>query len=84
MLKRVQQGKKTRRQILLSTHSEALLSNEGIDGRGVIVLEPGPDGTTARTITEEEASALRSGLSIAEVVLPRTRPTTIDQLGLTL
>lgn len=84
MLKRVQQGKKTRRQILLSTHSEALLSNEGIDGRGVVVLEPGPDGTTARTITDEEATALRSGLSIAEVVLPKTRPVTVDQLGLTL
>jgi predicted ATPase len=84
ILKRAQQGKKTRRQILLSTHSEALLSNEGIDGRGVVVLEPGADGTTARTITKEETASLQAGLSIAEVVLPKTRPTTVDQLGLSL
>jgi ABC-type branched-subunit amino acid transport system ATPase component len=84
ILKRAQQGNKTRRQILVSTHSEALLSNEGIDGRGVVLLEPGPDGTTGRTINAQEAAALKTGLSVAEVVLPKTRPATVDQLGLTL
>lgn len=82
MLKTVQQGKKTKRQTLLSTHSEALLSNEGIDGRGVILLEPGGEGSTARTPKPEELEALRSGLSPAEVLLPQTRPTNAAQLSL--
>lgn len=84
MLKRAQSGKKTRRQILVSTHSEALLSNPGIDGRGIIVLVPGPEGTDARTASKAEQAQLKSGLSVAEVLLPKTRPSTIGHLGLSL
>jgi len=84
ILRRAQQSKKSRRQILISTHSEALLSNPGIDGRGVVVLVPGPEGTSARTISAEETSALTAGLSVAEAILPKTRPTTVEQLGLAL
>lgn len=84
ILKRTQQGKKSRRQILISTHSEALLSNPGIDGRGVVILVPGPEGSDARTIDTDEKSALEAGLSVAEVVLPKTRPATVEQLGLSL
>lgn len=81
MLHRMQQGRRVRRQILVSTHSEALLSNPGIDGRGIILLESGPEGSTARTTSAEEDNALKAGLSVAEVVLPKTRPSTVDQLG---
>lgn len=81
ILQRLQREKKFKRQIILSTHSEALLSNPGIDGRGVVVLEPGPQGSTGRTLVKEEALALEAGLSVAEVVLPKTRPTTVNQLG---
>lgn len=84
ILHRAQQGRKSRRQILLSTHSEALLSNEGIDGRGVILLEAGREGSTARSVTDQEVLALESGLSVAEVVLPKTHPTQVDQLALAL
>lgn len=73
---------KRRRQVVISTHSEALLSNPGIDGRGVVLLEPGPEGTSVRPVDEDEALALRAGLSVAEVVLPKARPTDIRQLGL--
>ncbi len=81
MLHRAQHGRKARRQILISTHSESLLANPGIDGRGVILLEPGPDGSTARTVNQEETQALDSGLSVAEVVLPKARPKSAGQLG---
>ena len=84
ILKRAQQRRKSRRQILLSTHSEALLSNEGIDGRGVILLEVGREGSTARAVTDQETLALESGLSVAEVVLPKTHPTGVDQLSFQL
>lgn len=82
ILHRLQRDKKLKRQIIVSTHSEALLSNPGIDGRGVIVLESGGQGSTARTLAVDEAQALEAGLSVAEVVLPKTRPTAINQLSL--
>ncbi len=80
MLHRVQQGR-TRRQVLISTHSEALLSNQGIDGRGIVLLQSGPEGSTARTIDTDEARLIKGGLSVSEVVLPKTRPLTVNQLG---
>ena len=82
ILQRLQRDRKTRRQIILSTHSEALLSNPGIDGRSVVVLENSPEGTQARTLATDETIALKAGLSVAEVVLPKTRPTSVAQLGL--
>ena len=82
ILDRLQRDRKVKRQIILSTHSEALLSNPGIDGRGVVLLENGPQGSTGRTILEDERVALDAGLSVAEVVLPKTRPVAVHQLGL--
>jgi len=82
ILHRLQRNKKVKRQIILSTHSEALLSNPGIDGRGVLLLESNAEGTRARTLESEEINALAAGFSVAEVVLPKTRPTTVNQLGL--
>jgi len=82
MLNRFQRDKKSRRQIIVSTHSEALLSDAGIDGRSIVLLESSANGTTARSINKSETNAIISGLSVAEVVLPKTRPTTVNQLGL--
>ena len=82
LLSRVQRDKKKRsRQVLITTHSEALLSNPGIDGRGVLLLEPMPEGTKVRMVSPEEGLGLKHGLSVAEVVLPKTHPETASQLG---
>ncbi len=82
IIQRMQKNRKTKRQVVVSTHSEALLSNPGIDGRGVILLEATADGSTGRILKTEETSALEAGLSVAEVVLPKTRPSSVNQLGL--
>ncbi len=82
MVERIQRGRKIKRQVLISTHSEALLNNAGIDPRGLSVLEPSREGTTIRPVNEAESEGLKAGLSIAEVVLPQTRPKGIEQLGL--
>ena len=74
-------GKQQRRQIIISSHSEALLSNKGIDARSIVVLETTPEGTTPRTVNDEERIGIEAGLSVAEVVLPQTRPKNIEQLG---
>ncbi len=81
IIQRLQKNRKLKRQVVVSTHSEALLSNPGIDGRGVILLEATADGSIGRTLQEGEASALEAGLSVAEVVLPKTRPSSVNQLG---
>lgn len=83
LMQRVQRDRKRRtRQVLISTHSEALLSNPGIDGRGVLLLEPAQEGTKVRSVDSKEAFALMHGLTVAEVVLPKTHPTSVTQLGL--
>ena len=82
MLSRLQRNKKVKRQIILSTHSEALLSNPGIDGRGVILLETSPEGSSARTVNEDESLDIKAGFTVADVMLPKTHPSTVNQLGL--
>jgi len=82
IIDRLQRGQKRKRQVLLTTHSEALLSNPGIDERGVLLLEASAQGTKGRMVNDDEMCALQSGLSIAEVVLPKTRPVAVSQLGL--
>jgi hypothetical protein len=82
MLQRIQRDSKRRRQVIMSTHSEALLSNPGIDGRGILLLEAGAEGSRVRPLDSEESRAIDAGLSPAEVVLPKTRPATAEQLGL--
>jgi len=79
---RLQRDRKTKRQVVLTTHSDALLSNPGIDERGVVILETGKQGTTGRPLDANEKQALSAGLSVAEVVLPKTRPQNVNQLGL--
>lgn len=79
---RLQRDRKSKRQVVLTTHSEALLSNPGIDERGVVILETGKQGTTGRVLDASERQALGAGLSVAEVVLPKTRPAKVSQLGL--
>lgn len=82
ILHRLQRDKKVRRQIVLSTHSKELLSNTGIDARGVVLLESTPNGTSARMISASESRALKAGLAVADVVLPKASPAMIEQLGL--
>lgn len=82
ILMRMQRDKKRRRQLFISTHSEALLSNLGIDAKGVLILEPQAEGSTIRSLNKQEEQAINSGFSVAEVVLPNTKPQHIEQLGL--
>jgi predicted ATPase len=84
MMHIIQRQSKRRRQIIISTHSEALLSNAGIDASGVLVVEPGENGSTIREITDYEIRAIKDGFSVSEVVLPATRPAGAKQLSLSL
>lgn len=82
ILNKIQRDSKRRRQMIISTHSEALLSNIGIDARGVLLLTSSAEGTNVRASTPEEQATLESGFSVAEVLLPKTRPEKAEQLRL--
>ena len=58
------------RQVFISTHSHALLSNPGIDANGIIVIQPSDEGSIARKVNKPEKTAMIEGMSPAEVVLP--------------
>lgn len=67
-------SKKAGRQIIVSTHSQALLEEKAIDGRSVLRLEREGEGTKIVAPTESELLLLESGLSAADVLLPKVHP----------
>jgi len=82
MIDKILRQSKNKRQVLISTHSDTLLSNPGIDPRSIVVLEPDKEGSKVRGVNREELAALEVGLSVADVVMPKTRPDGVEQLGL--
>lgn len=79
---RMQRQAKYRRQVIITTHSEALLEDKSIDPREVIRLEPTSDGTNAIETSNEDKDLIAAGYSIAETLLPKVRPVRVDQLSL--
>lgn len=69
------------RQVLSTTHSETLIAAVP-DVKSILLLEPGENGTSVRTASEEEQREVEHGLNPAEVLLPKTRPKNIEQMGL--
>jgi len=82
MLARVQ--RRTGRQIFLSTHSSDLLRDEGIGLDEVLLLIPGREGTEVKTAASQQdiRDLLEGGLSLADAVIPKTRPEQAAQLAL--
>ncbi len=81
---RIQKSKKQKQQIILSTHSADLLSDQGIGGEEVLVMTPTDKGTKVELASDIEdiKLLLENGLSIADVALPLTIPDKIDKLNL--
>ena len=73
-----------RPQVFVSTHSDALLTEQGIDGREVLLLAPAREGTEVKIASDIDAvrTLLASGFTVGEAVLPRTRPEHAEQLSL--
>lgn len=81
MFARVQ--RRTGRQIFMSTHSPDLLRDDGIGLDEVLLLRPTPEGTevTPASVHEEIRNLLEGGLSLADAVMPRTKPEQAEQLS---
>lgn len=72
------------RQMLISTHSADLLRDEGIGLDEVLLLIPEHEGATVRPASKMDdiVDLLQGGLTLPEVVLPRTEPKRAGQLSL--
>jgi predicted ATPase len=72
------------RQFILSTHSPELLQDKGIGLDEVLLLIPEGEGTEVKPASafSEVRLLLEGGLSMADVVLPLTKPARADQLAL--
>ncbi|PIG93110.1 ATP-binding protein [Gloeocapsopsis sp. IPPAS B-1203] len=82
LIYRLQKAKK--RQVMLSTHSADLLSDEGIGGEEVLLMTPTAEGTKVEVASsiQEINSLLEGGLTVADAALPRATPAQVDQLSL--
>jgi predicted ATPase len=82
MFARVQ--RRTGKQIILSTHSSDLLRDEGIGLDEVLLLRPRAEGTEVQPASafSEISQLLQGGSTLADAVIPRTRPEHAEQLSL--
>jgi predicted ATPase len=74
----------TGRQIFVTTHSPDLLRDEGIGVDEVLLFIPETEGTRV-TPTESYRDIhelLQAGHSLADLVIPKTRPDKVEQLPL--
>lgn len=76
--------RETGRQVFISTHSPELLSERSIGGEETLLLIPDPEGTVVQVAgkVREVRDLLKSGLSVADAVVPRTAPPNVNQLSL--
>lgn len=82
VLEKMNSLRKEPRQIIISTHSEDLLSDPGIGSEEVLRLQPGPDGTVLALADEADRQSLLAGLTAADVLMPKAAPQGIEQLVL--
>lgn len=82
MFARIQ--RRSGRQLLVSTHSTDLLRDEGIGLDEVLLLLPDAEGTSVRAAgdIDEIKALLEGGATLADAVMPRTRPVHAQQLML--
>lgn len=82
LISRIMKQSSSKRQVFITTHSYALLSNPGIEPGELILIVPSMEGSSTRSASDEEVAAMRAGLSPADVVLPTIRSIPgIDQLS---
>jgi predicted ATPase len=82
LIYRIQRIRK--RQVIVSTHSDDLLMDKGIDASEVLILRPTSEGTEVQLAVQmvEVVQLLEGGMTVAEAVLPLTAPRNIESLSL--
>lgn len=67
-------GDFSQRQIVVSTHSDEMLRDPGIDPSEVIRIEPGMEGSVILGPSDEDKLHFEAGLTAADVLLPQAAP----------
>ncbi len=80
---KIQRVKKGGRQVFITTHSYDILSNEGIAPEEVLLLTNSPEGTEVEVLSnvEKAKNILAAGFSMAGVVMPLTKPWSIESMS---
>ena len=80
---KIQRVKKGGRQVFITTHSYDILSNEGIAPEEVLLLTNSPEGTEVEGLSngEKAKNILAAGFSMADVVMPLTKPWSIESMS---
>lgn len=82
IISRIKNQGRSKKQVFITTHSYALLSNPGINRDGVVIISPSMDGSSIRKTNDSESRAIKAGLSVGEVVLPSVQKLQYEQLNL--
>ena len=77
-------ARNTGKQFFISTHSPDLLRDSGIGLDEVLLLKPEAEGTQVMTVDaiENVRHSMQGGMTLADVVVPNTRPERAEQLPL--
>jgi len=80
---KIQRTKKIKSQILITTHSYDMLSDTSISTDEVLILQNTAEGTKVQTLTDlsELKAVVDAGLTIADAVIPATKPKEIEKLS---
>lgn len=83
-ISKLQRSKKETRQVFVTTHSYDILSSDGIGSDEVVLLKPSREGTEVVNVDnlQDVNAELKAGFSMADAILPHTRPDAIDSLSL--
>jgi predicted ATPase len=75
--------KRSERQTIITTHSEAMLNDTGLGLDEVHRLVPTDNGTEIETAKQNSRvrGMVQKGLNVGEAVMPEVRPSNIDQLS---
>ena len=84
VFEKVQRLRKTRRQIIMSTHSREMLADKGIAAEEVLWIDVTKDGSVLQQPNEADKRLIKSGMSPADVLLPRSSPANMEQLVLSI
>lgn len=82
LLWEMQRKAKYRRQVFVTTHSEALLEHSSVDPRDVLRLEPSQDGTRALPATAQEIALVAAGYNVAEAMVQKMPMGQLDRLSI--
>ena len=84
IFEQLSRSRKIPRQILISTHSEGMLRDEGIAPEEVLLLSSGASGTEIKLPDKADIQAMKHNLTAADVLMPKTAPANAQQLAFQL